>query len=248
MGLIMLDLTTLQIVYFSIAALLIGFTKTSVGGVGILAVLLAALAFPGKISPGILLPLLIAADIVAGVYYRCDCQWHILFKLFPAAIAGIIIGFFVVNLAPIEFFHKLIGFIILVGLVLGFVVEHFKLKPNSSWLVTSIVGAIAGAASMIANAAGPVFGIFLLQMGLTKEKFVGTRSWYFLILNIVKVPFFLQLGTINMQTLMLDLYVLPLIFFGAWLGVKVLKMLNITMFKWLIRIAVIIAAIRLLVF
>lgn len=242
------DLTILQIVYFAMAAALIGFTKTSVGGVGILAVLLAALAFPGKISPGILLPLLIAADIVAVVYYRRDCQWHVLLKMFPAAVAGIVIGFFIVGLAPIEFFHKLIGFIILVGLVLSFVVEHYRLKPNSSWLVTSIVGIVAGAASMIANAAGPVFGIFLLQMGLTKEKFVGTRSWYFLILNIVKVPFFLQLGTINMQTLMLDLYVLPLIFLGAWLGVKVLKMLNITMFKWLIRTAVIIAAIRLLVF
>ncbi|HHB83360.1 MAG TPA: sulfite exporter TauE/SafE family protein, partial [Devosia sp.] len=86
------------------------------------------------------------------------------------------------------------------------------------------------------------------QMGLTKERFVGTRSWYFLILNIIKVPFFLQLGTINAQTLLLDLYALPIILFGAWIGVKVLKMINLSLFKWLIRAAVIIAAIRLLVF
>lgn len=242
------DLTALQIVCFALAAGLIGFTKTSVGGVGILAVLLAALAFPGKASPGILLPLLILADIVAVIYYRRDCQWHVLLKLFPAAFLGIVIGFFVVDLAPIEFFHKLIGFIILVGLSISFAVEHFKIKPNSGWLLTSIVGAIAGAASMVANAAGPVFGIFLLQMGLTKEKFVGTRSWYFLILNILKVPFFLKLGTVNTETLLLDLYMVPIILLGAWVGVKVLKMINLTMFKWLIRTAVIIAAIRLLVF
>lgn len=242
------DLTTLQIIYFALAAALIGFTKTSVGGVGILAVLLAALAFPGKASPGILLPLLILADIVAVIYYRRNCQWHVLFKLFPAAIVGIVIGFFVADLAPIEFFHKLIGVIILVGLAISFAVEHFKIKPNSGWVVTSVVGAIAGAASMVANAAGPVFGIFLLQMGLTKEKFVGTRSWYFLILNILKVPFFLKLGTLTPQTLLLDLYMVPIILFGAWVGVKVLKMINLTMFKWLIRTAVVIAAIRLLVF
>lgn len=244
----MLDLSSLQIFYFFTAAALIGFTKTSVGGVGILAVLLAALAFPGKASPGIILPLLIAADIVAVLYYRRDCQWHVLIKLFPAAIVGIIIGFFVADLAPVEFFHKLIGFIILVGLGVSLAVEYFKVKPNSGWLVTSIVGAVAGAASMVANAAGPVFGIFLLQLGLTKERFVGTRSWYFLILNIIKVPFFLQLGTINAQTLLLDLYALPAILVGAWVGVKVLKMINLSLFKWLIRGAVIIAAIRLLVF
>ncbi len=244
----MLDITILQIVYFGTAAALIGFTKTTVGGVGILAVLLAALAFPGKVSAGIVLPMLIAADVVAVMYYRRDCQWHILFKLFPAAVAGIVLGFFIADLVPIDLFQKLIGLIILIGLVLSLMVETLKLKPNSSWPVTSVVGIIAGAASMIANAAGPVFGIFLLQVGLTKEKFVGTRSWYFLILNIVKVPFFLQLGTVNAQTLILDLYALPLVFFGAWLGVKVLKLLNITMFKWLIRIAAIIAAIRLLVF
>ena len=242
------DLTTLQIIYFAFAAALIGFTKTSVGGVGILAVLLAALAFPGKASPGILLPLLILADIVAVVHYRRDCQWHVLLKLFPAAIVGIIIGFFIADLASIEFFHKLIGFIILVGLAISFAVEHFKIKPNSGWLVTSVVGAIAGTASMVANAAGPMFGIFLLQMGLTKEKFVGTRSWYFLILNILKVPFFLKLGTITPETLLLDLYMVPIILLGAWVGAKVLKLINLTMFKWLIRIAVIIASIRLLVF
>ncbi|HHB83699.1 MAG TPA: sulfite exporter TauE/SafE family protein [Devosia sp.] len=244
----MFDLTSLQIFYFFTAAALIGFTKTSVGGVGILAVLLAALAFPGKASPGIILPLLIAADIVAVFYYRRDCQWQVLFWLFPAAIVGIVIGFLVADLAPAEFFHKLIGIVILVGLAISLAVEHFKVKPNSGWLVTSIVGAIAGAASMVANAAGPVFGIFLLQMGLTKERFVGTRSWYFLILNIIKVPFFLQLGTINAQTLLLDLYALPIILLGAWIGVKVLKMINLSLFKWLIRAAVIIAAIRLLVF
>ena len=244
----MLDLTILQILYFSLAAALIGFSKTSVGGVGILAVLLAALAFPGKASPGILVPLLVAADIVAVMYYRRDCQWHVLLKLFPAAILGIVIGYFVADLAPIEFFYKLIGIIILLGLFVSFAIEHFKVKPNSGWFVTSIVGVTAGAASMIANAAGPIFGVFLLQMGLTKEKFVGTRSWYFLILNIIKLPFFLQLGTVNPQTLLLDLYVLPLLFLGAWGGVKILKMINLTMFKWLIRAAVIISAIRLLVF
>ena len=234
--------------YFALAAALIGFTKTSVGGVGILAVLLAALAFPGKASPGIVLPMLIIADIVAVIYYRRDCHWPVLLRLFPAAVAGIVVGWVVVDLAPLAFFRRLIGLIILFGLFVSLLVEHFRVRPQSGWLVTSIVGMLAGASSMIANAAGPIFGVFLLQIGLTKERFVGTRSWYFLILNLVKVPFSAQLGLITPRTLLLDLAAVPLILAGAWLGVKILGMINLTLFKWLIRAAVIIAAIRLLVF
>jgi uncharacterized membrane protein YfcA len=70
------------------AALLVGFTKTSVGGVGILAVLLMALAIPGKASPGVLLPMLIVADIFAVIYYRRHCNWGILLKLFPMTAVG----------------------------------------------------------------------------------------------------------------------------------------------------------------
>ncbi len=234
--------------YFALAAALIGFTKTSVGGVGILAVLLAALAFPGKASPGIVLPMLIIADIVAVIYYRRDCHWPVLLRLFPAAVAGIVVGWVVVDLAPLAFFRRLIGLIILFGLFVSLLVEHFRVRPQSGWLVTSVVGMLAGASSMIANAAGPIFGVFLLQVGLTKERFVGTRSWYFLILNLVKVPFSAQLGLITPRTLLLDLAAVPLILAGAWLGVKILGMINLTLFKWLIRAAVIIAAIRLLVF
>jgi len=46
-----LDLSDLDYGYIALPALLVGFTKASVGGVGILAVLLMALAIPGKASP-----------------------------------------------------------------------------------------------------------------------------------------------------------------------------------------------------
>ena len=68
-----MDLGAFSYIYIGLAAFLVGFTKTSVGGVGILAVLLMALALPGKASPGLLLPMLIAADIMAVLYFRRYC-------------------------------------------------------------------------------------------------------------------------------------------------------------------------------
>jgi uncharacterized membrane protein YfcA len=227
------------------AALLVGFTKTSVGGVGILAVVLMALAIPGKGSPGVMLPMLIVADIFAVIYYRRHCDWSVLLKLFPLTAVGVIIGYFTVDVIPVEVFENVIGATILFMVVFELVVPKHEKAPH--WL-TAFVGIFAGISTMVANAAGPIFGIYLLQMGLPKKEFVGTRSYYFLIINVFKVPFSANLGLITMDTLKLDLMFVPVLFVGAWLGYKFLGILNMNAFKWLIRAAVFVTAVRLLLF
>ena len=244
----LMDLSYFAIGCVTLTALLVGFSKTSVGGVGILAVLLMAMAFPGKASPGVLLPMLIVADIFAVIYYRRDCNWSILIRILPMTAVGIFIGYLIVDLIPFEVFEKVIGFIILAMVVMGLVLDRYKQSFKGSGLWTYLVGVVAGVVTMIANAAGPVFGVFLLQMGLTKASFVGTRSWYFLLLNIFKVPFSANLGLITVDTLKLNLIFIPVIFVGAWLGVKFLKMINLTAFTWLIRITALVAAVRLILF
>ncbi len=243
-----MDLSLIDYSAIFVAALLVGFTKTSVGGVGILAVLLMALAIPGKASPGVLLPMLIVADVFAVIYYRRDCDWSILFKILPMTAVGIFIGFLIVDIIPYGVFEKVIGGIILAMLVMGLAIERYKQGFGKSGVWTYVVGVTAGVVTMIANAAGPVFGVFLLQMGLSKARFVGTRSWYFLLLNIFKIPFSANLGLITADSLKLNLMFVPVIFLGAYLGFRFLKMINITMFKWLIRIAALFAAIRLIWF
>lgn len=85
-------------------------------------------------------------------------------------------------------------------------------------------------------------------MGLPKKEFVGTRSWFFLLVNIFKIPFSANLGLITMDTLKLNLMFVPVLFVGAYLGYKVLGLLNMTAFKWLIRAAVLLSATKLLLF
>lgn len=240
-----MDISTLSYVYIFLAALLVGFTKTSVGGVGILAVVLMALAIPGKGSPGVLLPMLIVADIFAVFYYRRHCNWSILLKLFPLTAIGVIIGYFTVDVIPVEVFENVIGATIL------FMVMFEPIAPkreNAPYWLTAFVGIFAGISTMVANAAGPIFGIYLLQMGLPKKEFVGTRSYYFLLINAFKVPFSANLGLITLDTLKLDLMFVPVLFVGAWLGYKFLGVLNMNAFKWLIRAAVLVTAVRLLLF
>lgn len=243
----MIDLTTTHYIYIALAALLVGFSKTSVGGVGILAVLLMALAIPGKGSPGVLLPMAILADIFAVLYYRRHCQWKILLRLVPLTAIGVFFGYLLVDIIPIDIFQPVLGFIILSMLA----IEVFLPKNNASInnpLLTGFVGIFAGIATMIANAAGPIFGVYLLRMGLNKSEFVGTRSWFFLLLNLFKIPFSISLGLITPETLKLDLMFIPAIIVGAFLGYIFLKHINMFVFKWLIRTVVILAATRLIFF
>ena len=245
---ILFDLSALELTYLLLAAALVGFSKTSVGGVNVLSVVLVALAFPGKASTGVLLPMLIVADIMAVIYYRRDCQWPIIVRLLPLTLVGIVIGYFIVTAVPVDIFEKLIGLIILAMLFFNLALDGKKTSLVSSKLFTGGIAAVAGAASMIANSAGPIFGLYLLHMGLKKEQFVGTRSWFFLIMNMIKVPFSAHLGLITTESLKLNLACVPIILLGAFIGVRFLKMINLSAFTWLIRVAVLISAVRLIAY
>ncbi len=244
----MSDLSILQIFFFVLAAFITGFTKTSVGGMGILAVLLMAMSFPGKASPGILLPMLIVADIFAVIYYRRSCQWHIIARIFPLTAIGVVIGYFIVDVIPVAVFEMVLGIVILLMLALSMFLEYHRTDISGNLVFAWATGITAGIATMMGNAAGPIFAVYVLQMGLPKSEFVGTRSWFFLILNSFKIPFSASLGLVTFETLKLDLIAIPVIMVGAYAGYVFLKMINLKLFKWLIRLAVLVAAIRLIVF
>ena len=243
-----MELGTVEYLYVGMAALVVGFSKTSVGGVGILATLFMALAIPGKASPGVLLPMLIAADIMAVLYYRRACQWGILIRLLPAAAVGVFMGYLVMRALPDLHYSRIIGWVILSLLVFDLGVSQAIKSHAKNIVATGFVGMLAGATSMVANAAGPIFGIYLLQMGLNKHQFVGTRSWYFLVMNLVKLPFAVGLGIVTGDSLTLNLWFLPVIFIGAILGRLFLNVINVHAFQTLIRLAALIAAARLILY
>ncbi len=234
------------IFYISISACLVGFSKTSVGGLVILVVPLIALAVPGPESTGLLLPMLAMADVLAVIAYRRSCDWNVFKRIFPITAIGVVIGYLIMDRLPQEIFGSLLGTLILVMLIVGLILEKRPVSPTGNRIITWVVGIFAGISTMVANAAGPLMGIYLLQQGLPKKDFVGTRSWYFLMLNLYKLPFSTRLGFVTSSSLKIDFYALPLIVIGALIGVAVLKYINVTLFKWIVRIAATGSAIKLL--
>ena len=101
----------------ALAALLIGFAKTAIGGVGSISVALFAAVLPARESTGALLPLLIVGDVFALQAYRAHAKWGRLLRLFPSVAVGVIAGAVFVSLVDDTTVRRTIGAVLL-GLVL----------------------------------------------------------------------------------------------------------------------------------
>ena len=245
------DLVLLDWLILGLCAFLVGVSKTGIPGFGILVVPLMALVLPAKTTVGVMLPMLIFADLFAAGYWRYHAQWKHLFRLIPWALSGIIIAYFIMERIENEQLKPTIGIIVLAMLAIRFRQNFLKRNTNKTkvpthWAFSAVMGLLAGITTMMAHAAGPVMTIYLLSMQMPKKKFVGTTAWFFFMVNWLKVPFSAKLDLITVETLKLDLCLFPLIFLGAVTGVLALKRIPQKIFDILVLVLAAAAAIKLL--
>ncbi len=199
---------------------MIGFSKAGIPGAGVLVVPLLASIMPARESTGFLLPLLCVGDIVAIIYWRRHVDWQKLGRLLPWTMAGIVAGYFWLGHITDEQLMPLIGLVVLSMIGLSHLRKNDdKDKAPSAWWIACFIGMIAGCASMMANAAGPIIVIYMLAMGMKKKEIIGTQAWFFWILNLSKTPFSHNLDLINGQTLLTGLVLVPAILAGGALGI-----------------------------
>lgn len=248
------ELSSLQWAMLALTAFLVGISKTGVPGVGIIAVPLIAIVWPdAKGSVGLLLPLLIFADLFSAGYYRRKALWSHIIRLIPWAIAGIITGYFVMEYINSKHLKPVIGAIVLTMLALKYW-QSVRKKcecqqedvSSMHWGFAVIVGFLAGLTTMMANAAGPIMIIYLLAAHLPKTEFVGTAAWFFFIVNWIKVPFMLKLGIITGQSLKLNATLFPIIAVGAVTGILILKHIPQKIFNKAVLVFATAAAIKLI--
>lgn len=205
-----------------LCGLLVGLSKAGLPGAGIVVVPIMAGIMPARESVGFLLPILIVGDIFAIVYWRRHVEWRQLVRLLPWTFAGVGGGYFGLRAITSTQLMPMIGAIVLAMIALkwwnnartGRGVEI----PKSLWLAGA-TGALAGATSMMANAAGPIIVIYLLAMGMEKRELIGTSAWFFFVLNVSKTPFGGGLELITWESLQANLFFVPVVLFGGVCGV-----------------------------
>lgn len=239
------DLTGSQWILLCLCGLLIGMSKTGISGVGLMVVPIMANAFGGRPSVGLLLPILIFADLFAVAWYNRHAEWKHILKLIPWALAGILIAAFVGKNLSDTSFNRLLALMVISGIAI-LVWQDLKSKrvkvPQSRWFAAGL-GLMGGFATMIGNAAGPVMALYLLSMRLPKNRYIGTGAWFFLMVNLSKVPLHIwSWKTITTETFVLDLFMIPAIAAGAFLGIWMVRLIPERFYRLLIIVTTLLSA------
>lgn len=228
-----------------ICAIGFGISKAGIKGLGVFLVAVFALLFGSKLSTGIVLVLFSIGDILAITYYRKEVNWRIFWKIIPWMIFGVLIGTYVGKDVPEIVFKYGMAAIIFISVLLMIWWEFSdrKVVPHH-WTFAGGMGTVAGITTMAGNLAGSFVNIFFLALRIPKMAFIGTAAWIFFFINLFKMPFHIwSWGTINLESLKVNLYLfLPLII-GFFIGVRLVDKINESNFRKLILILTALGAI-----
>ena len=244
MDLFNFTLTYQQMLIMAFVGVFVGMAKTGIHGTGMIAVPLLAIVFGGRASSGIMLPILILGDLMAVYHYHGDAQWKHLKRVLPFAFVGVLLGTYIGIFIDDAIFRQIMAGIIFlsVGIMLWNEKQQSQVT-SQNWLFTAGLGIAGGFTTMVGNLAGSVMAIYLLSLNLLKNQFIGTAAWFFLIINLVKVPFHIYgWETITWDSLFLNLLVLPFIALGAFLGIQIVKRIPEQIYRRFILAMTIIAA------
>ena len=240
-------------------SLLIGASKTGIPGSGILAVILIANVFTnGRLANGATTPLLILADVFAVYWYQKHTRWDKVRELIPSVAVGALVGvafLFLLdeNRAGKNLFNLIIGSIVLLMLVIYLARNWLgdRLSPTTAF-GRFFTGSMAGFATFVSNAAGPIMSIYMSALKLPKNEFMGTTAWYYFIFNLSKLPFYFLLQwlkpdkpTFNAQTLTFNVLMIPCVIAGVFLGKWLLPRISQKLFEALVLALAAAAAVRL---
>jgi uncharacterized protein len=230
--------TPLLIGVIGVGVLLYGFSKTAMPVAGVLAGPLMAAALGATEAAGLMVPLLLLGDLFALAYYRQHADWSLIRRLVPGVLIGFAVTAVLFALLSTQALGRIIGVLIL-GSVLLELWRRWQerhggqLAPLRSWAGIAFFGTLAGMTTMAANAGGAAMTLYLVKMRVSMLAFMGTSAWFFFILNLVKVPIIGGLGFITAESLVLDLWLSPLIVLGALIGVFVFRRMDERVFTYI---------------
>ncbi len=244
-----MDLSVQDWILALLAAWLVGASKTGLSGAVTIAVVVFASILPAREATGALLPVLICADLIAVRILRKNVRWSELLRLFPWTALGVGLGSVMLYFSNDLQIQRVIGAIV-VGMT---AYQLYRRATRKSDVTISqhpafapSMGTAAGFTTMVANAAGPFVLIYMLAMRMSKLEVVGTIAWYFLVVNLFKVPFAVGLGLITTQSLWFNLWLVPSVVFGAMAGRWLLGYIDQRSFEWMALGLALLGGLRLL--
>ena len=192
-----------------------------------LAVPMMSLFVTPQFAAAVMMPILLAMDMLIVCRYRITWDRRIIFSLLPAALVGLGLGSLTFRYMDADMVKFLVG-LLAAFFVLQFVVSR---RGNDKGVQTPrpiifTLGLLSGFSSFIAHAGGPPVKGYLLQQQLEKSWFVGTNTVFFFSLNFLKTIAYGAFGTLSISSLQMSALLSPMLLLGVFLGFRLHKFID----------------------
>ncbi len=210
------------------AILVVGLSKSGfLSGLAVLGVPLLSLVIAPVQAAGILLPILIAMDVVGVWAYRKTFDKRSLAILLPAAVIGIVAGYLTAARVSEADIRLLVG-VIALGFTLHYWLEQSRGGTSGpprqiSGAFGVLAGTVAGFTSFVSHAGSPPVQMFLLPQRLRAVTYAGTMAMFFASINLIKVPPYFLLGQFSWENLATAALLLPLAPLSMAAGIKLMR-------------------------
>ena len=229
------------------AVLLMGVSKSGFGaGFGSLAVPMMALVVSVPEAAAILMPVLLVMDLLGMAAFRNDFDRSLLKFLVPFGMLGIVMGTVLFKLLDPHTVAGLVGAFTLLFLAQRLL---FPPQPGSAppprWL-GALLTTTSGFTSFIAHAGGPPVAAYVIPLKLTPVKFTATMAFFFFVVNLSKWIPYAWLGLLDGRNMATSLVLLPLAPVGVWVGVRLARRIEPTLFYRFIYTGMFLTGVKLL--
>ncbi|WP_420139704.1 sulfite exporter TauE/SafE family protein [Sphingomonas sp.] len=220
-----------------LAVLLLGLSKGGFVGIGALGTPLLALVISPVEAAAIMLPILIAQDVVGVWAFRRTWDRSILVIMLPGAALGVALAYLFASRVPEAAMQIALGGISILFAIRSLWMQRGGRVPapaNPPRWFGFAMGLASGITSQIAHAGQPPFQIYVLPRRLPRDLLVGTTAIFFAALNWIKVPAYLALGQFTRAHLLASLILMPIAIPSTLAGVWLVRRVNAERFYALI--------------
>lgn len=224
----------------AISIFLWGASKMAMPALSMVSAAALAAALSPTVASGFAIPLLLIGDVIALARFRQHAQWRLILRLIPGMLVGFVIVALIFEFVPDFAVARLVGVLIMISLILeanrqrllivasrgGSEVSDEPQGATARRLTAGFFGVLAGMTTMAANAGGAALTVYLVKLRVPMLAFMGTSTWFFLILNLMKVPFLVGLDLITWESLRANLWFVPALILGTAAGALAFRELN----------------------
>lgn len=241
--------TTVFLVMLAAVTFLISVSKGGLGGMaGTLSTPLMSLVMPVNQVLGLLLPIMLIADMFSIAFHWRRWNGRLVWLLIPGAVVGVTVGTFVVVNVSTQVLKTGLAIIALVFVAYKVLEKRIlgSLKYQERNWHGWLAGTTAGFTSAMAHSGVPPISIYLMLHDVSPGVFVATSILFYAILNWVKVPYYYFNGMFNFQQLLQTSWVFVIVPFGVWIGRWLVTKVQKNVFDNIILVLLVITALLLI--